>query len=393
MSDKWFGEDGDLTNIGDVIDSSVLADADAVIVMETDVLRAALKPLLRQKTGSVDDPFVLSVLLVPRTASVVFKTSNLVTYVSTEVAVDTEASRLPTQAVALDLASLADALRPMGPNTTLVISDGYKRVDLMLAGTIHIPCYSVEPALFDAESAAGAIVNEQASSCIALQETVQSLRRLAAAAEQVDMKMLFGYDDHVFSCDGTTVMKSDCFFVPTAVKLSDIDIVNALLSSADHYEDARLVEYENHVAISTSAGKVTFPKRTATLAPTYRGAIRIVESFFHVHAKKVHSVLQVLGSVRDSGERVTFVCEGETEAPVFTLYSKSKEGALSRLVVSREFEGTPQQGQIRMSIDAALRTLSGFGGTVSVGIEDKQLIVNDSTVCATVITSLTGTDR
>lgn len=394
MTNRWFDGEGDLASNGH-FDEVAAENAANVVVVDTGDLRDALKPLVKQKSGAADDPQLLAALLVPDGDVLRLKTTDLVTYVSTEVPVDEELSRMPAHPVAVDLAALDSLAKVQGETTTIAVSEGGEASVLFAGGSLHLPTYLLQPSAFDASAAVGEPVDSWKSPAIVLLEMMNATKKLAAAADRADMRMLFGARDYVYACDGVTVVRSDCYFVPTAVKLSDVDVVEALLQGAAMAEQATLTEYEDYVSVAASIGTATFPKRTVSLARQYTDAVRDAEDYFFVDAKRVHDLLKVLGAVRDTGGYATFAVEVDDE-PVLTMYSKAEDGSVSRVVVSREFVGeAPEEAELRMRIPSAVRALYGFasGDVAEVCVGGGQMVINDANAKATVIMGTVGSDR
>jgi hypothetical protein len=395
MSDTWYNNGGDLDNPQG--DEGLLADlAGSLIKVNTEALKDALKPLMKLRTGTAEDPLLRAVLMVPNDNKIIFKMTDMVTYTQTEVSV-LEGSRMPNKSIALDVASLNAVMRIQSDVTEIALYDNCQDVQILFAGgNIYIPSYTLDNTRFDSEGILGDVISSRQSSVLVLLDTIQALKRLAAAANRTEMRMLFGYDDHVFACDGTTVMRSECYFIPTAVRLVDADVMEALLQTVESTDSAELIETETYVSVRVSKGTLSFPKRTAVLVQAYRDAIIDVEDPFVVDPAKLLQVILVLKAIYGTEGYATFVEEQSDEGPVFTLYSKAGNGKVSRVVVSRDTVLTETgEDEIRMQLDAIIRMLRGFSGPdlVHMALENGRLYLHDVSVKAAVIMGTVGTDR
>lgn len=389
--ENWF--EGDLLNLGETVEGAALEGADSVTIVQTEALRNAMKPLLKRKAGPADDPLLSAVVFRQSgDSSVELTATDLLTYVATSVA--TEPGSTPMKRpVALDLASLDAVVKVQGETTTVVLSESEVFV-VFAGGRLYVPSYSLDFKKFDADAAApGEPTRRTKAPVVVMLDTISALKKLAASADRSELKMLFGEGDRVYACDGSTVMRSDCYFVDTAVKLSDVDVLEALLQVSEVNETAEIDEFSDCVRVSSGPGKLVFARRAAKLSKQYSDAVRSPQEFFYVDSSALHRALGVLGSVRDSGGYVTVASDGDA----LTVHSKSNDGQVSKFVVSRDrggSSGPAPQGSIRLRIPVAARALSGFVGSdnVRVGLSDGQLLLDDSNAVAVVLNGALGTD-
>ena len=396
MKGNWFGSCGDLSDWEnpDVRDEGQIKENEAIVILDAQALRKALKPMLKRKSKLTDDHFRNSVLLSFNNGTVTLRATDMITYVETYSSFRIEGSRPPEYPVAVDITSLEAVTRIVSEELVLGVLDDQVRV-LFAGGSTHVPSYSLDPTKFNA----GKIEweREQRTPASFLTDSLVSLKRLASASPIIEMKMLFGASDHIYACDGISVIKSDSYFASTAIRLNDVDILVSLLATSDPDEKVVIQETSGYVRISSSVGIITFQKRQVMLAKQYTDALVMPRHYFLVDPNMILKALSMLNTIRDTGGNVTFeITPGNDGGAMLALHSKAQNGEISSMVVSRDSAGThPKEGQfIRMTIPSAIRVLSGFAGEdfVQMGVEKKQLLIHDARATAVVIVSAIGSD-
>lgn len=366
-----------------------LSDTVPVVVLETSIMQKYLRPFLRRKLG--DAPTQKAVEVVFGEHDVTFTTYDGLVLLQARVPVVRTAGMAGRRAC-LDLMTLIKTLAFQGSTLRIFLDeDDHYRMSFR-GGWVYLPQYEVDQSWFadPAMVAPDEPESEQKIEITTLGDVVGAMRKLIASAVHPEFRVVFGEDEALYACNGTTVMQSDCFFLPVAIRDVDLSLLEAVLAS----QDSGVVELKLFSCVEFTAGaggakiRLVLPRRFSRLARQYTRAIRDLSGGFLMDARSVAKALAMFNSLpTDSGYTTLVATYGAAASLVAEM--KSKDGRLSEFVLSRELrlprEGTQQFFRIRTK--ALLESLAGFVAEdlVEIDLDGGQLFLQNTLLKATII--------
>jgi hypothetical protein len=364
-----------------------LSESVPVVVFETAVLQKYLRPFLRRKIG--ETPTLKAVEVQFGEQTVTFTTNDGLVLLQARIPYITEC-QMSGKRVCLDLLTVIKALAFQGATTRFFLDDeGHYRMSFR-GGWVYIPQYDLPVAWFSSPVDKQDPESEQKIEITTLCDVLSSMRKLIASAVHTEFRMVFGEDESLYACNGTTVMQSDCFFLPIAIRDVDLGLLEAVLATQETgiVELRLLTSVEFRTGSGNSSIRLLVPRRYSKLAKQYTRAIRPVQGGFLADARAVHKALTMFKSLpTDSGYTTLIASYGPTPSMVAEL--RSQDGKISEFVVSRETR-LPREGHqqyFRIRTKALLETLSGFASEdlVELDIDSGQLLLQNTLLRATVI--------
>lgn len=380
-------------DIGKIVSEGIairqVPDENGLVVFNAPDFAEAIKPFSKwQRSSGFSEPMLSSVLMYPLGGKAVRMIAfDMVTRVTVDVTADVVKLDHP---ISLDIKSL-NSLLSLSNEEVAIVTDGFSAAISIPGGWAYLPTYDILPEKVMAGLIEPGDKTESARKVMAsnLVSTIGQLKKLASSAVVQEMRLLFGSEEKVFACDGNVIASSSCFFFPTAITVTDAEVMYALLVDSDPVEKVALREVESGVfALVTEKASFEFlPKNVFLAKKALEEADRKIKSFFYVQAESVFKVVRAISLVKDAGGEILLRSVKKPEGFVLEAEFTNVIGNKTKLVISTKSKGVSEECSVGTDTDyiKAVLSLCSSDGMSKLEVSKKGISMESESVFAIVI--------
>lgn len=382
--------------IKEIVDSKIqfskVPMENSMVVLDSVLLTEAIKPIAKwQRSSGFDEPMLNAVMIEPLGS----KSVRLISFdLATRLVTDLAASHVKMERpVAVDIRSLVSLLA-LSVAEVAIVFEGQSAAISIPGGWAYLPTHAVDPLTFEKDLVEPGKSEGRRVMADALWATLNSLKKLASTAPAGELRLLFGSPEKVYACDGNVVAASSCYFLPTAVTVADVEVICALLSTADPAEKVVLAEVgADKFAVVTERFSFEFQRKGVKLSKkVLEKADGRAATYFFVDSEILLRAVKAISSVKDASGKVRLAVKRDGKNFVMEAAFEDTAGNITRMDVARESIGVTEPISIETSAEY-LRTileLSASEALAKLELSEKGISAESENVFALVISGNVG---